>query len=496
MTRAPAWIATQEHLDVLLAHLQRSSVALVEWNHDFRLIGWTGGAERMFGWKAEEVLGKHFKEFRFVYEEDYEEVERTTQLLVSGKVESTVSRNRNYTHEGGVVHSEWHTTVLRDSSGKMHSMLSLVIDRTEEMLARERFLAASEAGQVGLWNWDPRTGHLNLSDQCQRNFGLEPGEFDGRMETFESFFLPEDRERLHEILEHAIRSGDSHSFEHRTLWRDGSVHWHEERGKAVLDAQGNILWITGTNVLIDARKRAEIERESLLKREQAAVRARDEFFSIASHELKTPLTPLNLQIRLIQKAIESTRPLDREWLRNSLLVAKRQVARLHHLIEGLLDVARLDSGRLTLERARVDAASGLAEFSRQFADQAKAAGCELTVQCEGPFWLEVDLVRLEQVVGNLILNSIRYAPKSPIQVSIHGEKTPALVVEVTDEGPGIPERLHERIFDRFERGDMKAAGGMGLGLFISREIVQAHGGQITVANSATGGARFTVRIPA
>jgi len=495
MTRPVDWIASREHLDVLLAHLQRSSVALVEWNHEFRLIGWTAGAERIFGWKAEEVLGKHFGDFRFVFEQDRGEVDRVTTLLLTGREDSIVSRNRNYTREGGVVHCEWHTTVIRDASGKMSSMLSLAIDRTEEMLVRDRFLAASEAGLVGIWEWEPRTGRLTWSDQCQRNFGLKPGEFDGRLETFEGFLDPEDRSRLHEIIRHTLRTGEPYVIEHRAFWPDGSVHWHEGRGKAVLDSQGNPLWVTGTNVLIDARKRAESERETLLKREQAAVRARDEFFSIASHELKTPLTPLKLQVRLIQKMLEGAQALDREWLRNAIRVASRQVDRLHHLIEGLLDVSRLDSGRLTLERVHADVASELAEFGRQFIDQARAAGCELTVRCEGPFGLEADVVRLEQVLGNLILNSIRYAPKRPIEVRILGGKPEGLSIEVSDGGPGIAPELRERIFERFERGEMKSAGGMGLGLFISREIVRAHGGEITVDDAPGGGARFTVRIP-
>ncbi|HEY8924612.1 MAG TPA: ATP-binding protein [Polyangia bacterium] len=240
-----------------------------------------------------------------------------------------------------------------------------------------------------------------------------------------------------------------------------------------------------------------------LHREAAeAVRARDEFLSIASHELRTPLTPLRIHFqRMLDERgqLVSGRP---ERMQPILQRCERQVRRLETLVENLFDVSRLTTGKMNLHLGEVDLADVVREVVPRFAEELAAAGCPLALDLGtgGALVGRWDRLRLEQVVTNLISNAVKYAAGQPIEITVTpgaaaapgAERTARLIVR--DHGAGIPSGDLERIFQRYHRIAPPSLGGLGLGLFISKQIVDAHGGSISVESSGEG-TRFVVDFP-
>ena len=255
---------------------------------------------------------------------------------------------------------------------------------------------------------------------------------------------------------------------------------------------------TDLPVLSDLANRCAFAMENarLYREAQQAVRARDDFLSVASHELRTPLTPLRLQLqRLIGSRTRAPANLPTERVRDILQRSERHVQRLGVLIDNLLDVSRITSGRLILEPEWVDLAELTREVSGRFTEELTNTGSVLDVDASRPVLGRWDRLRLEQVITNLLSNAIKYGASKPIRMSVQGDGDSARL-EVQDDGIGIDEDKQARIFERFERAvSARSYGGLGLGLFIARQILDAHGGSIAVHSEIGQGTRFTVRLP-
>ena len=239
-----------------------------------------------------------------------------------------------------------------------------------------------------------------------------------------------------------------------------------------------------------------VDNARLFQGAKEAVQVRDEFLSVASHELKTPLTPLRLKLhRMRQVARGAAGTLNPAELLAHLEVVERQVTKLDRLIDSLLDVSRIGAGKLELEWEDVDLVEIVHEVTGRFEPQAAKAGCALTVHAPGPLVGRWDRLRLEQVVTNLLSNALKYGAGKPIELTVSAERGHA-VLSVRDEGIGIEPASLSRIFERFERAvSERHYGGLGLGLYITRTIVQALGGTIEARSTPGQGATFLVVLP-
>ncbi len=239
-----------------------------------------------------------------------------------------------------------------------------------------------------------------------------------------------------------------------------------------------------------------IQNVRLLKTAQEAVRLRDEFLSVASHELKTPLTPLSLKLQALERMTGAgSGPGFTERLTRDVDTMRRQVRRLTELINDLLDVARISGGRLKLQCEEVELPSLVREVVSRFELEAERVGGRIEVSAEQPFVGRWDRLRLEQVVTNLLSNALKYGPGKPIHVQVEAQGGQARLT-VRDEGIGVEPRLRARIFEKFERAvSDRHYGGLGLGLYITRQIVEALGGSIDVESVLNQGATFTVLLP-
>lgn len=262
---------------------------------------------------------------------------------------------------------------------------------------------------------------------------------------------------------------------------------------------GHYILLLGTYAFYKAIVETGISRPfDLLFRELTeAIRARDEFLSIASHELKTPLTPIKLQLQGIQRLMLSDRlsSLSPAQLNRMLETSDRQINRLTHLVDNLLDVSRISAGKLQLQRETVDVTQLFREIVERHQGEIKTAKVVLDTPVP-PVVLEADLIRLDQVITNLFTNALKYAPGSRVELGARREPDGSSLIWVQDSGPGVPRAHRRAIFDRFERvPGLTSASGLGLGLFISRQIVEAHGGQLRLADENGNGSRFEIRLP-
>lgn len=254
---------------------------------------------------------------------------------------------------------------------------------------------------------------------------------------------------------------------------------------------------------VAVRQRAEHELAEALGREQAArheaeaaVRVRDHFLAVASHELKTPLTAIYGNVQLLRRRLAQDERVE-ERNRRSIEVAVDQTARLSRMIEMLLDISRIQTGMLTISRAPLDIGRVLQRVVQELEAGLERHRIELALG-DGPLVIEGDELRLEQVLHNLINNAIKYSPGGG-RVGVCAERHNGHVrIGVSDQGIGIPEGAVPFIFQHFYRADnaeRRNIEGMGIGLYVVHEVIALHGGQITVSSQEGEGSTFTITLP-
>ena len=266
----------------------------------------------------------------------------------------------------------------------------------------------------------------------------------------------------------------------------------------IKDAQGTIVGASKIARDITYKKRIEREREELLNLERAAreqlaeaVRARDEFIAIAAHELRNPLNVFQLSLQLMHRVLNDPKNLPR--LQSLIEKSQFQLTRLNSLVDRLLDVSRLRSGTFDLYRERFD----LCALIREVATRFRTGNPTLELRFELPPDLHGnwDRIRIDQVLVNLLSNAIKFGQDRPVVVTAALEGQLATVT-VCDQGVGISKENLERIFDQFERASQQTGNeGLGLGLWITRRIVESHGGTIEALSQPSQGSTFIVRLP-
>jgi signal transduction histidine kinase len=223
-----------------------------------------------------------------------------------------------------------------------------------------------------------------------------------------------------------------------------------------------------------------------------AVRARDDFLSIASHELKTPLAAFQLNLNAIERGLSQV---SQSTIGDRLEVARRSVRRLARLIELLLDVSQLTTGRLQLSPEQVDLATIVSTVVAASEEEARRLGTPLLVHLESPLAGHFDPERMGQVVHHLLSNALKFGQGRPVELSLRSQGG-SVVLSVVDHGIGIALNDRARIFERFERAvSVRQYGGLGLGLWVARQVVEAHQGTIRVEDTPGGGATFHIHLP-
>jgi PAS domain S-box-containing protein len=368
-------------------------------------------------------------------------------------------------------------------------------ERTRARTVSERRQHALEAGRIGTWELEPGSDALHWDARCKELFGLPPETRVDRA-LFLGAVQAADRERIEEALAAALdpERGGKLDVEFRIVALDGGERWLRSVGQAVFDEGGDPLRLSGITEDIDDRKRIENELGEARATAEAASRAKDEFLAMLGHELRNPLAP-------IQTALEVIKLRDPDAFARERTVIERQVEHLIRLVDDLLDVSRITRGKVSLDRRPITFADVVAKAIEMASPLLEKQGHVLRVDVPADLRIEADEARLAQIVANLLTNAAKYTdPRGEIDV-IAGisEDQQSIELRVRDTGIGITPELLPRVFDLFTQGERKldrSQGGLGLGLTITRSLVEMHGGTVVASSAGSGrGSTFTVRLP-
>jgi len=606
----------------LAFHVENTPLAVIEWDQEFKVLRWSPAAQKLFGWKADEVLGKRFSDWQFVVPDDLDAVNQVGQRQNQGQEHHGISRNRNYTKLGSILHCEWYNSALYNENGKLVSVLSLVLDvtvatRIKEALRKSeaQYRLLFESNPQAMWVYDLETlRFLAVNDAALHHYGYSRAEF---LEmNIREIRPPEDVQLLENYL--ALENPDlNHAGEWRHRKKDGTiinvditknrlnfggraaefvlVHDITERKKAETalrisedryrdlvdnshelicthDLEGRVLsvnpWaarvlgypqnsLVGINIrdgllpeyrdqfdeylrtvttegsargvmkvrtasgetrlweyyntlrtegveqpIVRGMAHDATERRQALKREkearmeaEAANRVKDEFLSTLSHELRTPLTAImGWADLLLHDEVEP------EKRRQAIETIFRNSNSQCQLIDDLLEVSRIITGKLRLEFIACELHSVIEAAAESIRPTAEAKGVRLQVLLEpqvGPVF--GDRERLQQVVWNLLSNGVKFTRKGGlVQVTLQRINSHVEIV-VNDTGVGIKPDFLPHVFDRFRQADgstTRKHGGLGLGLAIVRHLVELHGGTAWAESPGQDqGAKFIVRLP-
>ncbi len=464
----------------------------------------SGATTRVLGYTPEEFYTNPALPYTLIHPDDLKILK---QMKTKRELVQNPPQLRWRRQDGEYIWTEQQHTLIRDETGRVVGIEGMARDVTqrkhmEETLEQERNLLRTLVDHLPDMIYVKDTaGRFVLANQATAQvMGADtPQALLGK--TDRDFYPPNVADEYVADEEHIIQTGqvikdkvepkvDLAGNRQDILTTKVPLH----------DRQGQVVGLVGISRDITERKRAESEREDLLHRAEAAraeaeaaVRIRDHFISVASHELKTPLTGLKGYAELLLKRAQG---LDESSAR-MIRTIHRQSVRLEKMISALLDVSRVERGQLALEFAPVD----LFTLMKSIIDDVRPTLRKHPVEFKStgePLMIQGDALRLEQVLQNLIQNAAKYSPMGgPITVGLSRTSGNAQIA-VTDHGIGIPEQDLPKLFTRFHRAWNAEAfhiNGLGVGLYVVREIIRLHGGDITVESKEGQGSTFKITLP-
>jgi PAS domain S-box-containing protein len=571
------------------------------------------------GYPSEELQRLRFQEITHPHDppSHLEQFARIADGLSSYTIEKRYVRK-----DGRVVWAHTAVSLIRDGSGRAERVVAVVEDVTERKRAEEalrerdeRLRLALEAGRMGTWDWDIRTGQVAWSRNMEEVYGLRPGSFDGTIDGFRRLVHPEDGDRVEAAIADSIKTRAGYEAEFRIVRPGGSVGWMQGKGRIFADADGIPARMIGVGMDITERKRAEqalrqseqrfarfmqhlpglawikdskgryvyandaAERAFARKREdlygrtddevfppetaaqfrdhdrraldtgagiqvietlkhddgivhhsivskfpipspddgellvggmaiditdrlemeaalKEADRRKDEFLATLAHELRNPLAPIRNALHLMRESAASGIGIEAERS-----MADRHVAHLARLVDDLMDVARINKGKVELRKRAIELAPIVAQAVDSACASFEVRRQQLSVSLpEEPIYLEADPTRLEQVLDNLLSNACKYTDSGGRITLIAGRRGGEVEIRLADTGIGIPPEKLTNVFEMFTQVDHhsdRTQGGLGIGLGLVRSLVQMHGGSITARSEGVGrGSEFVVRLPA
>lgn len=343
---------------------------------------------------------------------------------------------------------------------------------------------AIAASRMVAWEWNLRTGEVRRSAGSAAIIPLWAPEPEPPGWTN---VHPDDAPGLRAAVERAVSEGEpfSHCCRFRACGREGWM-WMESSGRVALGPDGKPDRLVGVSMDVTARVEAA----------QSALREREEFLAVASHELRTPLTAIRLQIQLLEKMLAGPDgEVDLGMVRQAVAAASRKWRRMSDLMEEMVDLGRLANDRLAMAREEMDLAAATRAAVDLLGEESESRCAKIAFEAKGDARGRWDRPRIERVIANLLSNAIKYGEGRPVHVSVDGTGA-GVALRVSDEGVGMPAEFLSRIFRPFSRAAAPAGpSGLGLGLYLTRQIVERHGGTIRAESEIGRGTTFTVELP-
>ena len=507
---APYWLA---------ALIESADDAVISKTLDGIITSWNKGAERIFGYTADEVIGKPVT---ILIPSDHEDEEPAilARLRAGERIEHY--ETMRVRKDGRLIDISLTVSPIRGPKGKIVGASKIARDITDQKQARKALDDASQrlklaliASKLGDWSWNAETDLVDMSETAAAIFRIPPGPhmtWTGMRELLHE----EDRERTRVAVERALAEHRDYDIEYRVLSDHHPEIWVSSKGRGIYAPDGAITGMLGFIQDISNRKateetlarlyesatkaraeaeRAATEKERLYRQAEESSRLKEEFLATISHELRTPLSAILGWARMLRLG-----QLSKENAAKALDTIERNARAQAQLVDDLLDVSRIVTGKLRMDVRPSDPNAFIDAAVEAVRPAAEAKGVRVQkVMDTGLLSIPGDPVRLQQVVWNLLSNAIKFTPRGG-RVQIRSERVNShLEIIVSDTGQGISAEFLPHVFDRFRQADQKASrqhGGMGLGLAIVRHLVELHGGTVSAISEGEGqGATFTVKLP-
>ncbi|HYO69386.1 MAG TPA: ATP-binding protein [Archangium sp.] len=506
-----------------------------------RVINWNLGAQRLKGYTTEEAIGLHVS----VFFPEEENAERVPERLLTRATEDGRAE-----YEGWLVRKDglqfWGTIILsamRDQDGRLQGFSNIARDLTERKRVEQAQAFLSQAGEIltGSLEYErtlqevARLAVRGMADWCtvaiQGPQGLavmsaahaDPVQAPKAHQLLR--VLPADELMSARGLGYVVRTGQPDlcpdtleaAWVRGALGVDTPEHFLALGARSYMcvplkvrgDTFGAITFVSVTRgrsyAPVDLGLAEELTRRAglavdnarLFREAQEALTARDEFLSMASHDLRSPLTSLRLQLQAVRKSLQpgSDGPRSTEKLLSRMETMERQTDRMLHMMDTLLDITQMTAGRLELKRQKLDLVELVRAAVVSLDEELNQSGVQVRIHAEGPVEGMWDSMRLEQVIDNLLSNAVKYGKGQPVDMTVSTDGVTAKL-EIRDQGVGVAPGDQERLFERFERVRLnRGVAGYGVGLWIVRRVVEAHGGSISVQSRLGEGATFIVQLP-
>lgn len=406
-------------------------------------------------------------------------------------------------HDGVYRWTAARSVPLLNADGSVREWIGMNADITDRKVAegaledaRRRLEAALSVAEVGTWTWDLRSQAIFADGNLARMFELPYMEQEGWPPSrFFDALLPQDAVHLRQVIEQACASRAAWQVDVRFRREGATDRVLQMRGKPEYDAKGQPVLLPSVAIDVTAQHRAAEQLRKFADDLAAINQRQGEFLATLAHELRNPLAPLRSGLDLLR--LNRGDAASTERVRT---IMDRQLDHLVHLVDDLLDLARINRGKIELQRVRVSLQEVVQRAIETSHPQVEAKRHKLDVHMPAePIWLEADVNRMAQVIGNILTNAAKYTPPGG-RIALRVEQSDGEArVDVSDNGVGIPAAALESIFDIFTQVDPvpgQAQGGLGIGLSLVRRLTEMHGGSVSASSEGAGrGSTFTLRLP-
>ncbi|MEW6498465.1 MAG: PAS domain S-box protein [Cyanobacteriota bacterium] len=479
----------------LMFHVENSPLGVIEWDSEFRVLYWSKQAEKIFGWKAQEVIGKRLWDWRFIYEEDVELINQLTRQLIEGTQSCNVTQNRNYTKNGSVVYCEWYNSVLFDELGNLVSLRSQVQDVTEQKQAEAalrknaqmlNLLLEHTPAAIAMVDKDMK--YQLVSRRWLEDYNLSEQDI---IEKSHYEIFPEIPAHWKNIHQRCVQGAVERCDEDLFVRANGEKQWLKWEIRPWASDAGGINGIIMVSEEITERRKAQEKLQQLNEELIQSNRDLEQFAYVASHDLQEPLRTVTSYAQLLARKYQGNLDAKADKYINYIVEG---AARMQQLIEDLLEFSRVGT------RAKQLVPTDCENLLNQVLENLKIAIAESRTRVTHDPLPTVmgDETQLIQLFQNLIGNAIKFRGEEVPRVYISVEqREKEWLFSIRDNGIGIETEYFDRIFTIFQRLHSKSEyPGTGIGLAVCKKIVERHGGHIWVESEPSAGTtfHFTIRV--
>ncbi|HEX7794204.1 MAG TPA: PAS domain S-box protein [Vicinamibacterales bacterium] len=477
------------------AIVESSDDAIISKSLEGIIQSWNAAAERMFGHTAEQAIGRHIS--LVIPPERIQEEDRIIASLKAGQRIDHFETVR-VRADARPIDVSLTISPIKDPTGAVVGASKIARDITERKRAeeeRENFVRLIENSSdfIGMCNLEGIPFFINRA-------GLDLVGLDdvdsARRAPLASFFFPEDQDRIiHEFLPSVLSSGSGEIEVRFRNFKTGEARWMAYKVLTLPDADGRPIGFATVSQDVTERKRLNDDLHRLAIDLAAADRRKNEFLALLAHELRNPLAPISNTVRALRRGV-----IDKETVRSASELLQRQVGQMSRLVDDLLDMSRISSGKIELRKDRIELAPVVAQAVEAARPQFRKLNHELTVALPPqPVYVNADRARLTQVIANLLNNAAKYTDAGGrVWLTMEHQGSEA-VIRVRDTGIGIAAGQLPRVFDMFAQADTsleRSRDGLGIGLTLVKTFVELHGGTVEARSAGLGrGSEFIIRLP-